>query len=60
MCWWLDAYQIVKLPVEVYYIPYVPFKVRALDVQAQLARALGGGYAPLPAPTTTAVAALTK
>jgi lipoprotein-releasing system permease protein len=32
LCWWLDAYRIVKLPVEVYYIPYVPFKVRALDV----------------------------
>ncbi len=32
LCWWLDAYQIVKLPVEVYYIPYVPFKVRATDV----------------------------
>ena len=34
ICWWLDAYQVVKLPVEVYYIPYVPFKVRALDVAA--------------------------
>ncbi len=32
LCWWMDAYQVVKLPVEVYYIPYVPFKVRALDV----------------------------
>jgi lipoprotein-releasing system permease protein len=32
LCWWLDAYQVVKLPVEVYYIPYVPFKVRVLDV----------------------------
>ena len=36
----------------------VDLKARALDVQAQLARALGGGYAPLPAPAT--VAALTK
>ena len=32
LCWWLDAYQVVKLPVEVYYIPYVPFKIRAVDV----------------------------
>jgi len=32
LCWWLDAYQVVKLPVEVYYIPYVPFKVRTVDV----------------------------
>jgi lipoprotein-releasing system permease protein len=32
LCWWLDAYQVVKLPVEVYYIPYVPFRVRPLDV----------------------------
>ena len=32
LCWWLDAYQVVRLPVEVYYIPYVPFRVRALDV----------------------------
>ena len=32
LCWWLDTYQIVKLPVEVYYIPYVPFKIRGLDV----------------------------
>ena len=38
----------------------VDLKARALDVQAQLARALGGGYAPLPAPATTSVAALTK
>jgi lipoprotein-releasing system permease protein len=32
LCWWLDTYHIVKLPVEVYYIPYVPFKVRVADV----------------------------
>jgi len=32
LCWWLDAYQVLKLPVEVYYIPYVPFKIRLLDV----------------------------
>jgi lipoprotein-releasing system permease protein len=32
LCWWLDTYQVVRLPVEVYYIPYVPFKIRALDV----------------------------
>jgi len=32
LCWWLDAYQVVKLPVEVYYIPYVPFKIRGVDV----------------------------
>lgn len=30
--WWLDTYQVVKLPVEVYYVPYVPFRVRILDV----------------------------
>jgi lipoprotein-releasing system permease protein len=32
LCWGLDTYHVVKLPVEVYYIPYVPFKVRGLDV----------------------------
>ena len=32
LCWWLDAYQVLKLPVEVYYIPYVPFKIRLIDV----------------------------
>jgi lipoprotein-releasing system permease protein len=32
LCWWLDAYQVVRLPVEVYYIPYVPFRVRPIDV----------------------------
>jgi len=32
LCWWLDAYQVVRLPVEVYYIPYVPFRIRTLDV----------------------------
>jgi len=34
ICRVLDTYQVVKLPVDVYYIPYVPFKVRLLDVAA--------------------------
>jgi len=29
--WLLDAYQLVPLPADVYFIPYVPFRVRPVD-----------------------------
>jgi lipoprotein-releasing system permease protein len=32
LAWILDRYQLVSLPVDVYFIPYVPFHVRPLDV----------------------------
>jgi len=44
LCWWLDAYHVVKLPVEVYYIPYVPFKVRPADVAAVCLLSLAASF----------------
>lgn len=44
LCWWLDAYHVVKLPVEVYYIPYVPFKVRPTDVAAVCLLSLAASF----------------
>jgi len=32
VCWWLDTYQVIALPTTVYYIPYLPFKMNALDI----------------------------
>lgn len=29
--WWLDAYRIIRLPPEVYFIPYIPFRVQVWD-----------------------------
>ncbi len=34
VCWFLDAYRLIRLEAEVYSIPYVPFHVNALDVLA--------------------------
>jgi lipoprotein-releasing system permease protein len=34
LCWWLDAYQVIALPAEVYYLSFVPFKVRLADFSA--------------------------
>lgn len=32
LCWFLDSYQVINLRPEVYYISYVPFKIRLGDV----------------------------
>ncbi len=32
LAWALDAWKLIPLPADVYFIPYVPFRVRALDV----------------------------
>jgi lipoprotein-releasing system permease protein len=32
LAWILDRYRLVSLPVDIYFIPYVPFHVRPLDV----------------------------
>ena len=32
--WFLDHYQVIRLPMEVYFIPYLPFRVRWLDAAA--------------------------
>jgi lipoprotein-releasing system permease protein len=32
LAWILDRYRLVTLPVDIYFIPYVPFHVRPLDV----------------------------
>jgi len=29
--WWLDAYHIISLPPEVYFVPYIPFRVQVGD-----------------------------
>ena len=32
LAWALDTWRLIPLPADVYFIPYVPFRVRALDV----------------------------
>lgn len=32
LAWLLDRYRLITLPVDVYFIPYVPFHIRPLDV----------------------------
>ena len=32
LAWSLDHWRLVTLPADVYFIPYVPFRVRPLDV----------------------------
>ncbi len=34
LCWWLDTYQVIALPSDVYYLSFVPFKVRLADFAA--------------------------
>jgi len=31
LAWWLDAYQVITLPAEVYFVPYIPFRVQFGD-----------------------------
>ncbi len=31
LAWWLDTYRIVSLPAEVYFVPYIPFRVEVGD-----------------------------
>jgi lipoprotein-releasing system permease protein len=31
LAWWLDAYRIISLPPEVYFVPYIPFRVQVWD-----------------------------
>ncbi len=31
-CWFLDTYSLIRLPAEIYSIPYVPFHLRFLDI----------------------------
>jgi lipoprotein-releasing system permease protein len=37
LAWSLDRWRLVSLPADVYFIPYVPFRVRPLDVAAVVA-----------------------
>lgn len=39
-CHMFNEYQLIKIPVDIYQIPYVPFKVRAVDVLAICGSAL--------------------
>jgi lipoprotein-releasing system permease protein len=40
LCWWLDTYQVISLPPDVYYLSFVPFKVRAGDFSTVAALAV--------------------
>ncbi len=31
LAWWLDTYRIISLPAEVYFVPYIPFRVEVWD-----------------------------
>lgn len=31
LSWWLDAYRVISLPPEVYFVPYIPFRVQVWD-----------------------------
>ena len=31
LAWWLDRYRIISLPAEVYFVPYIPFRVELWD-----------------------------
>jgi lipoprotein-releasing system permease protein len=34
VAWWLDAFRIIRLDPQVYFISYIPFKVRPLEFSA--------------------------
>jgi len=44
LAWTLDRFRLVTLPVDVYFIPYVPFHVRALDVAIVMAATFGVSF----------------
>ena len=44
LAWVLDRYRLVTLPVDVYFIPYVPFQVRALDVLTVVVLTIGVSF----------------
>jgi lipoprotein-releasing system permease protein len=31
LAWWLDRYRIITLPAEVYFVPYIPFRLQVGD-----------------------------
>jgi lipoprotein-releasing system permease protein len=31
LAWWLNTYRIISLPADVYFVPYIPFRVNVLD-----------------------------
>jgi lipoprotein-releasing system permease protein len=44
LAWTLDRYQLVTLPVDVYFIPFVPFHVRPLDVAIVVVATFGVSF----------------
>ena len=44
LAWGLGRYRLIQLPVDVYFIPYVPFHVRPLDVLMVAALAVGVSF----------------
>ena len=44
LAWVLDRYRLISLPVDVYFIPYVPFHIRPLDVLTVAALTVGVSF----------------
>jgi len=44
-CWVLDSWRLIRLPPEVYYLSYVPFRTGPADVVLAAALALGVSFA---------------
>src|SRR2546427_5253840 len=44
LAWFLDRYRLISLPVDVYFIPYVPFHIRPLDVLTVAALTVGVSF----------------
>src|SRR5262249_5123870 len=40
ICWVMDHYRIIKLPLDVYFIPYLPFRIRLTDFMLIISTAL--------------------
>ncbi|HET6266944.1 MAG TPA: lipoprotein-releasing ABC transporter permease subunit [Acidobacteriota bacterium] len=40
ICWVMDHYRIIKLPLDVYFIPYLPFRIRLTDFLLIISTAL--------------------
>jgi lipoprotein-releasing system permease protein len=40
IAWFMDHYKVIQLPLDVYYIPYLPFRIRTIDFLMVTATAL--------------------
>lgn len=44
LAWMLDRYRLIALPVDMYFIPYVPFQIRMLDVLMVVSLTVGVSF----------------